>query len=135
MRLPDAIAPYASLLKWILIAALLGVVFIGGCNHGTEEQLERDAKAMKAADDRANHEAAQSAILAATLLQIDRDTETALIAATEQAKRAMQAEARADTAAKDHAETVERVERDMAAAKRDPSCKAVLETQTCAALH
>ncbi len=44
MRMPDAIAPYASLIKWALIGIILSSVFIGGCQHGKNKSAEKLAK-------------------------------------------------------------------------------------------
>lgn len=46
MKLPDAIAPYASLLKWALIAVMCAALFIGGCQRGKRVQAEAGAREL-----------------------------------------------------------------------------------------
>lgn len=38
MRMPDVLAPYASLVKWGLIALLSVGLFVSGCNHGANKE-------------------------------------------------------------------------------------------------
>lgn len=50
MKLPDAIAPYATLLKWILIALLALGLFGSGCSVQKSRDAEKLAKADRAID-------------------------------------------------------------------------------------
>lgn len=43
MKLPDALAPYAILLKWLLIAGLLLAVYVYGRGDGKDAQAREDA--------------------------------------------------------------------------------------------
>lgn len=134
---------YAKLVAWLvkwgallaLLAAVCAALFIGGCNHGTRGQAKRDASAIAKADESANHYAAQVAILTQTIAVIDAETANALALAAEQAKRATVAEKRASEIAKGYAKEVGQVDRDLAQAARDPTCKQILESRSCAALR
>lgn len=46
MRMPDALAPYASLIKWGLIALLSVGLFVSGCNHG-ENRGDEDREMLQ----------------------------------------------------------------------------------------
>lgn len=134
---------YARLVAWLvkwgallaLLLAVCGALFVGGCNHGTGKQAERDAKAMAQADARANGYAAQVSVLTQTIAVIDAGTANALALAAEQAKRASVATERANEYAKDYAKAVEQAERDLAQAARDPDCGEVLRKPVCARLQ
>lgn len=135
MRIPDAIAPYASLLKWGLIALLAGGLFIGGCQHGKSRQYAKDQKAIEAADGRANAAAMQASILAETLRGIDDETAQREAQAKADAQRAAAAAQRAEQAAKAARAELAAIEADIAKAKRNPDCRQALEARACAALH
>lgn len=135
MNVLDPIRPYLWLAKWVGLAVVVSVLFVGGCRHGEKRQAEEDAKAIKAAQDETARHKAQSAILVQRINEIDAETaETArlaqerIAAAEEAAKRAAKAEAalRAEMG---------QIERDIAKAKRDPDCRRLMETRTCALLH
>lgn len=133
--LPLALAPYATLLKYGLLVALVLGGFVTGCKHGTARQFDKDIKAIEAADERANAQAHQAAILAGTLHQIDADTAAREASAKVEAQRAKDATARAEQAAAKLKGELATIERDIAKAKRDPSCRKALESPVCAILH
>ena len=135
MKLPDEIAPYATLLKWLLLLVIASALFAGGCSRGKQIQFAKDEEAMKAADDRANHEAAQSAILKAKLAEISDATALAKTAADAQAKQADQAVDRTGKAAAQTERDIVYIDREVAKARRDPTCNELLERQTCALLQ
>ncbi len=135
MRLPDAIAPYASLIKWMIVVSVFCAVFIGGCHYGTGRQFTKDKEAIDKADARANANAAQAAILAGTLGQIDTETAEREASAKAEVRRAKDAAARAEQAAKKFQAELSTIERDIASAKRNPTCRKALEERVCAALH
>ena len=135
MKLPDAIAPYAHLAKWLVLAVILLVAFIGGCNHGTNKQAARDAGALADADRRADADAAQIAILAATLVEIDKAALLEEEAAKAQAKQADAAVKRTEQADTQFKREVAGIDREIATARRDPTCREILEAKPCAPLH
>lgn len=128
------LAPYANLIKWGLIVALLLGTFVTGCNHGTGRQFAKDKDAIAAADERANIQAQQAAILAGTLAQIEAETAEREASAKAVADKAKQAAARAEKAEKQLRSELATIERDIDKAKRNPDCKRVLESPTCARL-
>jgi hypothetical protein len=131
MKLPDAIAPYASLLKWGLIAALLLGTFVSGCSHGRAQSAQAIAKKNAALlDAAAALRASQSALQA-----VNNNAKAEQAAAKVQAKRAAAAEQRANEAADRLVRKYAQIEHEIELAKRDPECKRALEASTCATLH
>jgi hypothetical protein len=131
----DPIRPYLWPAKWVGLAVVVSVLFVGGCRHGERRQAREDAKAIKAAQGEAAGYKAQVGILSQRLAEIDAETaETARLAAErvraaeEAAKRAVKAEAAL------RAEMGE-IERDIAKAKRDPDCRRMMEARVCALLQ
>jgi hypothetical protein len=128
MRLPDPIAPYASLLKVLVIAIMGAALFIGGCSHGKRVQLDIDqAKLGKASA--ALHVASNKLTAAANALW-DIDARTKANKAAAEAQLA-HAEVLAKQARTDHAQAEKdvarleqqlREERDGCADARRPVC-------------
>lgn len=131
MKLPDPIAPYASLIKWILIAVILVGLplggFITGCSRGENNQQEKvdKAKAALAAEKQ------RADGLAETLNGINERTKKSVEDAE---RRRLNAEKEASTAkaetekAKDQVASLQvKLER----SKRNPTCKSQLELELC----
>lgn len=135
MNVLAPIRPYLWLAKWLGLAVVVSVLFVGGCRHGEKRQSREDAKAIKAALDEAAAHKAQASVLAQRIAEIDAETaemarlaQERIAAAEEAAKRAAKAEAalRAEMG---------QIERDIAKAKKNPDCRRMLEAKVCASLH
>lgn len=123
MKLPAAVAPYASLLKWGLITAILFAAFAGGCSV----QKGRDADAI-AAKNAALENAAVALRASGDALRRQNDENAKRVAAAEREARL---KADAEKVARDaladgqrkHAAAVAEWE---AAGRRKPACADLL---------
>lgn len=128
MKLPDQLAPYASLLKWILMAAICLLLLGGGFKVGCSHQAGKDRASM-AKKDKALAAAAESLRASAVALRavnteaerriaqakVDKKAETAAGAAAEKARAAAESRNKQyDQAAKN--------------ARRDVTCAMLLDT-------
>lgn len=128
--LPDALAPYASLLKWLLIALLLAATFVSGCQRGEANAAADVAKADQATSDaRRERDDANNAL---RLVNEQAEFERAMAAA--QAERAAAALRTAQRERDRYLEQLGTIDDDIRRAMRDPGCRAALEARTCAAL-
>lgn len=131
MKLPDPVAPYASLIKWILITVILVGLplggFLKGCSHGEARQ---QTKVDKAKAELAT-EKQRADGLAETLNTINERTKKQVEAAERRKLNAEKqaAEAQAETEkAKDQVASLQvKLER----SKRNPTCKSQLELELC----
>lgn len=130
MRLPDAIAPYASLVKWLLIVLLLAATFVGGCNHGKAKSAQviadKDIALLKASGQLQDASNALNTVNAQTRFQQEL--------AAAQARQAAAAVAQAERERNALRDRLGDIDSDIEAAKRDPDCRRALEAQVCAAL-
>lgn len=131
----DPIRPYLWLAKWLGLAVVVSVLFVGGCRHGEKRQAEEDAKAIKAAQDETARHMAQSAVLVQRINEIDAETAAVAREAAERVKAADEAAKRAVKAEAALRAEMGEIERDIAKAKKDPDCKRLMESRTCALLH
>lgn len=131
MRLPDAIAPYASLLKWLLIVGLLVAVRVEGCTAGKRSN-DGEIAVLEGRVDSLN---ASLTGFIKLYDQVNAQADASVRLAAEHAKRADMAEKRADKAGSVYVKEVAQVDRDLIQAKRDPTCNEILERPVCAALR
>lgn len=135
MSILDPLRPYAALLRvvgWLLLASVL---LFGGCSWG--RSIEKNNAAGTIAAKNAALVRASTALQQAadTLKAIDRATGEAEARAEEAAR---QADAAVDRAAKAEKTYQQRLAAEQAAidrAKRDPDCRKLLETKSCAVLR
>lgn len=131
MRIPDAIAPYASLLKWGLIVAVLFAAFAGGCSV----QKNRDAKTI-AEKNAALTSAAVALRASGDALRRQNEANAARIREAEREAAQMAAGRKAAESAREAGEKAHAAQRaawERAGASR-PSCAALLSTdlfKTC----
>lgn len=127
--------PYVWLLKAGAALAIASALFVGGCNHGKREQAADDLAEM----DGLRHQL----LLASTALQQAADVLHVISAETKAAEAAAQAQAdqsaatvkRAQARAKSLQGQLIYAEREIERAKRDPDCRLLLETPSCAAFR
>lgn len=131
----DPLRPYLWLAKWLGLAVVMAVLFVGGCRHGEKRQANDDAQAIKAAQDETARHRAQSAILVQRIAEIDAETAEAAREAAERVKAADEAAKRAAKAEAALRAEMGQIERDIAKAKKDPGCRRMMEARTCALLH
>ena len=123
----DPIRPYLWLAKWLGLAVVVSVLFVGGCRHGERRQAEKDNAVILKAQ-------REAATMAETLRQIDADTQAMAREAADRVEQAKAAEARAIEGARTLRADLAEVNREIAEAKRDPDCKRLMETKSCALL-
>ena len=135
MSILDPLRPYAALLRvvgWLLLASVL---LFGGCSWGRSIEKNKAAGAIAAKN--------AALVRASTALQQAADTLKAIDRATGEAEArakeaARQADAAVDRAAKAEKTYQQRLAAEQAAidrAKRDPDCRKLLETKSCAVLR
>lgn len=131
----DPIRPYLGLLKVGAALTIASALFVGGCNHGKRNQAAEDLAEM----DGLRHEllvaSTELSIAADVLSGISVETKTAETAAAAQAKQAKAAVAAANGRAKDLQAQLAEAEADLERAKREPNCRLLLETPSCAAFR
>lgn len=106
MKLPDAIAPYASLLKWALIVGLLVAVYAYGRGDGREAQRKADAAAIEAKNDALRDSALAHGAAAVRFREIGALTSVAVAEGKAQTKLAAEL---ARVAGKDGAELARQI--------------------------
>ena len=127
MRLPDALRPYTSLIKWGIIAVLAGFLFVSGCNYGENKS---EAKIVQLENDKAILQQA-NASWAKAAEERNRQIEDN-VAASERLQR--EAERDADKLAdgrKDTDKIITSNQSKLEAAIRDPKCNELLELKLC----
>lgn len=131
----DPIRPYLDLLKVGAALAIATVLFVSGCNHGKRNQAADDLAEM----DGLRHEllVASTALRGAAdaLNVVNSETKAVETAAAVQAKQAEAAVAAAKDRAKDLRAQLAKAEADLEHAKREPNCRLLLETPSCAAFR
>lgn len=125
-----AVAPYLLYIKLGLAAIALSVAFSSGCTYGSDKQ---EVKTVKA-ENQANVYARQAEALADTIEEGNRQVAANQQAAREQAAIAAQAVKDAEVEKKKNTKLQQEFNKKLAAAKKDPDCKAVLEMKLCPAL-
>ena len=127
MKMPDALAPYASLIKWGLIGVLSAFLFVSGCNYGESKKaeviatLESDKAVLTAANASWAKAAEEQNRAVESNIKESECTQT-------QAKRgaAVLAGERKDTD-----KMVNSNQTKLEAAVRDPRCNELLEMYVC----
>ena len=119
----DPIRPYLWLAKWLGLAAIVAVLFVSGCNHGTKKQAERD-EARIARKDEALRNAATALRGAGDAIEaINTEAQRRIREAEETAGRALEAGKVADAAKIEAMAESERFAADLERAKkRKPAC-------------
>jgi len=134
----DPLRPYADLLKLLAVLALVGGLFVTGCQHGSDRQAARDqaviAKADKAraaaeADAAENLRAANACGL--LLEDVNRQTQASIDAAARQRAAADEAARQAEAAAAESKRRADKAEQALQAAKSKPACRSQLEMDLC----
>ena len=123
LRIPDAIAPYASMIKWALIGIILSSVFIGGCQHGKNKSAKKIAEKDQLIADITR--SLKGAVAVFKKIEIEADRR---IAADKKSKT--DAKKAGDVAAAELKEAKKRIaafEYRLQQSKRKPACKALLE--------
>ncbi|HHA2975924.1 TPA: hypothetical protein ACOFD8_003304 [Stenotrophomonas maltophilia] len=135
----DPLRPYADLLKLLAVLALVGGLFVTGCQHGSDRRAAKDqaiiAKADKAraaaeADSAENLRAANACGL--LLEGVNRQTQASIDAAARQRAAADEAARQAEAAAAESKRRADKAERALQAAKTKPACRSQLEMALCA---
>lgn len=131
----DPIRPYLDLIKVGAALAIASALFVGGCNHGKRNQAAEDLTEMDGL--RHNLLVASTALRQAAdvLHVISAETKAAEAAAEERAQQAAQAVDRAKARAKSLQAQLADAEADLERAKREPNCRLLLETPSCAAFR
>lgn len=127
MRLPDPLAPYASLIKWGLITLLSAFLFVSGCNYG-EGRNEQEVTKLQQNIQILMEANASWAQAAQERNQIIEDNVKEGEALQKQGKRGA-----ADLAGdrKDMDKAIAEGQRKLERAIRDPKCNELLEMQVC----
>lgn len=135
----DPLRPYADLLKLLAALALVGGLFVTGCQHGSDRQAAKDQAIIAKADKaRAAAEADAAENLRAAnacgqLLQdVNRQTQASIDAATRQKATADEAARRAEASAAESKRRADNAEHALQAAKSKPACRSQLEMALCA---
>lgn len=127
MKLPDALAPYALLIRWGIIAVLSGFLFVAGCNHGVNkseqkiEQLEQDKTILQDAN----------ASWANAAEERSRLVEAAIKEGEKVQKEAVKGASRLANTRKATDKSVASNQSKLDSALRDPKCNELLEMQVC----
>lgn len=129
-----AVAPYALALKATAAVCVIGAAFVGGCNHGTDSQRDKDDKRIRNAD--AAVEAASTRAVNAedALRLINKTTEIAKKAEAERKRQADTLVKQAQLEAKQQARRAADLEDQLEEARRIPDCERVLKENLCAAI-
>lgn len=128
MKLPDAIAPYASLAKWLLIAALVAGVYLFGRSDGRDAQAKHDSALIEKKNDALK--AAALALWKAALRFREISVVTDVAVAESRAHQKLAAEL-AREAGKDKTALVARIAELNAAAERERETCSQAEVQIC----
>lgn len=127
MKMPDALAPYASLIKWGLIGVLSAFLFVAGCNHGVnrEEDKVTVAEQNLTICQAANASWAEAAKTGNEV--VDSNVRASEKIQKEAAKDADQIE----DERKDTNKTISSNQVKLNTALRDPKCNELLEMMVC----
>ncbi|MDZ5815096.1 hypothetical protein U4I65_08625 [Stenotrophomonas maltophilia] len=141
MLIPDPIRPYVGLIRVALWCVLAGGLFVGGCNHGTDRQVERGRDALakvEKARDAAQSDAAENlrAVNACgqLLSDINDQTQRSIDDAARAKAAAEQAASRAEAAAVAGQRRAAAAEKALQDAKNTPACRSQLEQKLCDAI-
>lgn len=135
----DPLRPYADLLKLFAVLALVGGLFVTGCQHGDERRAAKDqatiaktekARAAAEADAAENLRAADACGL--LLHDVNRQTQASIDASVRQKAAADQAARQAELAAAESKRRADKAEQALQAAKSKPACRSQLEMALCA---
>lgn len=119
----DPIRPYLWLAKWLGIAAIAAVLFVGGCNHGTKKQAERDEARIARKDEALRNAATALRAAGAAIDEINAESQRRILEAEATAGRALEAGKVADAAKIKAMAESERFAADLdRAKKRKPAC-------------
>lgn len=127
MKIPDVLAPYASLIKWGLIALLSAGLFVSGCNHGEnrgEKELTRVENNL-ALCQQAN------ASWAAAAEERNAVVDSNIKASEKIQKEASKGADRIEDVRKSTDKAVAGNQSKLEAALRDPKCNELLEMNVC----
>lgn len=138
MQIPDPLRPYVALLRWALMVALAGGIFVAGCSRG-ENNMQAQADKAVAKAERERDQAKWSATdnLAAAnacgqaLSDISDETRLAEQRASEWKAAADAAASRASESGKEAAAKVAAAAKALDAARAKPTCRAQLEMLLC----
>lgn len=111
----------------IALAALIGLI-------AQSVRLEREQTAHAKTAEALIDAKVQVEILAKTLSEVNAQTDRASAEAQRRAEEAEDAAAQARKDAQAYRARLGRIEADIAAGKRNPACRAILEEQTCVRL-
>lgn len=135
----DPLRPYADLLKVLAVLALVGGLFVTGCQHGSDRQAAKNqaviaksdkARAAAEADAAENLRAANACGL--LLEDVNRQTQASIDAAARQRAAADEAARQAEAAAAESKRRADKAEQALQAAKSKPACRSQLEMALCA---
>lgn len=127
MKLPITLAPYASLIKWGIIALLAGFLFVSGCNHGENkseqriEQLEQDKTILQDAN----------ASWSTAAEERNRQAESSLRESEKLQEEATKSANALSDKREDTSRDVARNQVKLDTAMRDPKCNELLELLVC----
>lgn len=125
--LKASIAPYLATIKLAVVAA----VFLGGLFTGCQWQESRDVKKIEKAQSAVLYYKGQAEANAEALTEVNKQYKANKQAALEWQQRASDAAEAAEKQKKLNREEQLKWERELAEAKKDPGCKAILETKIC----
>lgn len=135
----DPLRPYADLLKVLAALALVGGLFVTGCQHGDARRAARDQAAIAKADKaRAAAETNAAENLRAAnacgllLEDVNRQTQASIDAVARQRALADEAARQAEAAAAESKRRADKAEQALQAAKSKPACRSQLEMALCA---
>lgn len=127
----DALRPYADLLKVALLLTLLTATFIGGCSHGAGKG-EAQRVVLEGRVDDLNRALGE---FVRVFDDVNATAKANAEAAKAQAVLADKAVERAEQWAGEYRERLTEVEAEIDEAKRDPDCRRLLESKSCAVLR
>ncbi|HEL7888486.1 hypothetical protein [Stenotrophomonas maltophilia] len=135
----DPLRPYADLLKVLAALALVGGLFVTGCQHGDARRAARDQasiakadKARAAAETNAAENLRAATACGLLLEDVNRQTQASIDAAARQRAAADEAARQAEAAAAESKRRADKAEQALQAAKSKPACRSQLEMALCA---
>jgi len=137
----NPLGSYADLIKVLAGLALLGGLFVTGCQHGADRQASKDQAAITKAEkqrDDARAEAAENLRAADAcgllLKDVNRQTQAAIDDAARQKVAANEAARRAKAAAAESQRRAAEQSKALREAKNQPGCRQQLEQTLCDAI-
>ena len=121
------LAPYLAAIKLALMAA----VFLGGLFTGCQCQERRDVKKIEKAQSSVLYYKGQAEANAAALTEVNKQYKANKQAAIEWQERASDAADAAEKQKRLNLKEQLKWEKELAAAKKDPDCKALMESHIC----